>query len=703
MQITRAVIGTLAALAVCGAGCNRPLASHAGAPDASGVGGASAAGGSATGAGGSQGAAGGAAGGSATGAGGSQGATGGAGGTAGSGTFTAVDPQVSRTWRWSSCGSIPPMTASAVQAIFPPAGDALAVLYDDGRVLLYPKDGNAAPQLLRPPGTPPTGIVFSLDGSELAEVSAGAVAVRDVATGTLVRNMTVSGACTGDAVRFSVEGDHVLAWDDRSLCVWQTANGSLVGHWAGNFFSAGMKNGQILTAEGTPGSVRSRSLSGTNITDIALELPSGAVTPSIDVATTVSPRVDTIAGFVIGSTRLGNLWSAGGKLISSFTTGDNIYGDAIYSESGALVLLANQVVDVASNLHWTNSAVDDSNTTTLSATGMLVAGLSPVDGAYSAAFIAENGNPDTRRLFGSLPPADPSSSPSTSLPTVLSVSPDGAKLATASLTPEYSLLWRLSAGFAASVPIRSIGQGIPLEASFSADSREVAYSGDGWGIFSAGDGSFLYTNVPPPIVAANCWFISARFSVGGPWLAIGTYGAAINVVTRDDLQFVAALPTARCRARSSFNGDGSLVAVSGPEVYRTSDWSLVWPSQIVAEPSQLLNAPSEDYFRDAQFAPGGQTLLVSRCDGPGPATGCVHALQAVSNGALVEQLPQLTASRARFSGEGNWVVSGPTVLHVPTNESVTFDPNATLSTFAPNGDIIAILKDDTLTRYCRTP
>jgi hypothetical protein len=688
MQITRAVMGTLAALAVCGAGCNRPLASHAGGPDASGVGGASAAGG--------------AAGGSATGAGGSQGATGGAGGTAGAGTFTAVDPQVSRTWRWSSCGSIPPMTASAVQAIFPPAGDALAVLYDDGRVLLYPKDGNAAPQLLRPQGTPPTGIVFSLDGSELAEVSAGAVAVRDVATGTLVRNMTASSACTGNAVRFSVEGDHVLAWNDKSLCVWQTADGSLVGHWAGNFISAGMKNGQILTAEGTPGSVRSRSLSATNITDIALELPPGAVTPSIDVATSVSPRVDTIAGFVIGSTRLGNLWSAGGKLIASFTTVDNIYGDAIYSESGALVLLANQVVDVASNLHWTNTAVDDSNTTTLSATGMLVAGLSPVDGAYSAAFIAENGNPNTRRLFGSLPPGDPSSS-STSLPTVLSVSPDGARLATASLTPEYSLLWRLSAGFAASVPIRSIGQGIPLEASFSADSREVAYSGDGWGIFSAGDGSFLYTNVPPPIVDLDCWFTSARFSVGGPWLAIGTYGATMNIVTRDDLKFVAALPTARCRARSSFNGDGSLVAVSGPEVYRTSDWSLVWPSQIVAEPSQLLNAPSEDYFRDAQFAPGGQTLLVSRCDGPGSATGCVHALQAVSNGALVEQLPQLTASRARFSGEGNWVVSGPTVLHLPTNESVTFDPNATLSTFAPNGDIIAILKDDTLTRYCRTP
>src|SRR5450432_4283501 len=189
MQITRAVIGTLAALAVCGAGCNRPLASHAGAPDARGVGGDSAAGGSATGAGGSQGAAGGAAGGSATGAGGSQGATGGAGGTAGSGTFTAVDPQVSRTWRWSSCGSIPPMTASAVQAIFPPAGDALAVLYDDGRVLLHPRQEGAAPKVLRPTGGPPTSIAFSLDGTNLAEVAAGVVRLRDVATGSTLRNM----------------------------------------------------------------------------------------------------------------------------------------------------------------------------------------------------------------------------------------------------------------------------------------------------------------------------------------------------------------------------------------------------------------------------------------------------------------------------------------------------------------------------------
>jgi len=48
-------------------------------------------------------------------------------------------------------------------------------------------------------------------------------------------------------------------------------------------------------------------------------------------------------------------------------------------------------------------------------------------------------------------------------------------------------------------------------------------------------------------------------------------------------------------------------------------------------------------------------------------------------------------------------VSGSTALHLPTNESLTFDPAATLSAFAPNGDIVAILSDNTIARYCRTP
>jgi hypothetical protein len=84
-------------------------------------------------------------------------------------------------------------------------------------------------------------------------------------------------------------------------------------------------------------------------------------------------------------------------------------------------------------------------------------------------------------------------------------------------------------------------------------------------------------------------------------------------------------------------------------------------------------------------------------------SGCAHELRAVSDGALIQKLPEINGTRARFSGEGNWIVSGNTALHVPTSETVVFDPAATLSTFAPNGDIIAVLADSTLARYCRTP
>jgi hypothetical protein len=95
--------------------------------------------------------------------------------------------------------------------------------------------------------------------------------------------------------------------------------------------------------------------------------------------------------------------------------------------------------------------------------------------------------------------------------------------------------------------------------------------------------------------------------------------------------------------------------------------------------------------------------LVSRCDAPAGGIGCTHALHAVSDGTLIQQLPELKGARARFSGEGNWLVSGNTALHVPTNETVVFAPTAELSTFAPNGDIIAVLEGSTLARYCRTP
>jgi len=55
-----------------------------------------------------------------------------------------------------------------------------------------------------------------------------------------------------------------------------------------------------------------------------------------------------------------------------------------------------------------------------------------------------------------------------------------------------------------------------------------------------------------------------------------------------------------------------------------------------------------------------------------------------------------------FSPDGSWVVSGTTLLHLADNEQRVFDSLSVLATFAPNGDIIAVLTDNSLARYCLT-
>lgn len=631
----------------------------------------------------------------------------GAGGRATSGApgaipFVPVDPQVSRQWRWQPCGSIPPMTASVVQAIFPPSGDALAVLYDDGRVLLYPADDSVAPRSLRPTdgGAPPVSIAFSLDGRWLAEMAAGVVRVRDVATGAVAQEMKASSACTGgNSLRFSAEGDYVLAWDETSLCGWQMTDGALAFQLPGNFASAAMKGGRILASERSSAAprVESWSLPGLVPSEIALEVSAATALAGLQ-GVVVSPRADTIVGLAVYPDRLSQLWSADGALLASFPSvllTDPKFGILVYSGSGALVLIGNEVVDVASLQHWTNTAVDDETPTSIDETGRQIAGV-----PYPMARRAQSGAPAARRLFGSLPASRPSSPGR--LPSSLSVSTDGARLATA--TSDGVLLWRVAPSFGASVPIRQLAQESPLEVSFSVSSGEVLSSGDGWAVFSSDDGSLRDLGPvafqPPGASPVDCVFTVARFSNDGNWLALGGNSPAVRILARSGLQPVTALPTGHCMDRGSFSSDARLLALPGPELYRTSDWSLVWPAQIVPTPAATAGT---DLFRDVEFSPGGDTLLVSGCAGLDSGTACTHALHSVSDGALIRNLPELGATRAHFSGEGNWIVSGNTALHVPTRESVVFDATATISTFTPNGDIVAILGDDTLARYCRTP
>ncbi len=75
------------------------------------------------------------------------------------------------------------------------------------------------------------------------------------------------------------------------------------------------------------------------------------------------------------------------------------------------------------------------------------------------------------------------------------------------------------------------------------------------------------------------------------------------------------VPSARCDGRAAFNADESLMATTGPELYRTSDWTRIWPATVI---SPVIQGQRRDDspFGDVQFLPGGRELLISLCGRP---------------------------------------------------------------------------------------
>lgn len=188
---------------------------------------------------------------------------------------------------------------------------------------------------------------------------------------------------------------------------------------------------------------------------------------------------------------------------------------------------------------------------------------------------------------------------------------------------------------------------------------------------------------------------SARLSPQGDRLLVGGhYGFAVDTNTNININPVFMyLPALACNARAAYSEDGALVATSEPRLFSASDFAPIWTAAGTSD------AGDGDFLDDVQFRPNASELLVSHVG----SSSHVHALYSLTDGSLLRAVPELQGSRAKFSPEGNWVVSGATLLHLPDGEQRAFDPQSVLATFAPNGDIVALLADGSLTRYCRAP
>jgi DNA-binding beta-propeller fold protein YncE len=620
------------------------------------------------------------------------------GGAPGSTLPPAADSQISQTWRWYACGVIPPYDSVALQAVFPRGGTDLGVLYNDGRVVLHPLSARTPQRLLRPAGSPPDSIAFSPDSSQLAEVKAGVVQIHLLADSTPLSPMAVDPDCTGKVVRFSAEGGQVLAWDGASLCVWQIGSGQLIRKIAGNFSSAALSGGRLLAAEfGSPPTLTSWDLASGTRTAVELQLPAGTRPISDDSwGIVISPRADALgAGSVLANARQTALWSADGSLRGLFPA-EHTDARVVFSESGAFASAGDVIVDLASNrsrFTLPYGALAD----TVDDAGERVAFVEQLADSKAAAQVLDLNGADDSRFFGMLL--------ENTYVNGLAVSPDGSRLIVAGFG---SLLWRLAPDIGASEAIQPLQVSIALAANFTADGQKVLVSGDGWGVFSAQDGAdFAFPLAPPPptvpSTSFDCIHTSARISSTGRWLAYGHYGASISIVSWSSCQTsVLDIPTARCDAETAFSKDDTLMATSGPELYRTSDWSLVWAAGLPDAPTA---SNSSNLFQDVQFTPDGQALLVTKCAGQGDVSSisCTHTLHSLANGSVIQVLPALHSPGASFSPGGAWVTAGGTALHVASGQSFIFRPNTILSTFTPDGDIIGIDQHHAITKFCRTP
>jgi hypothetical protein len=609
----------------------------------------------------------------------------------------AVDPSVSGQWSWQECGSIAP-TPLSTQAQFLPSGE-LVVSYVDGSILVHSASTwRPVRQLAAANGTAATFGV-SLDGTLLATTSAQPqpILLLSTADGSNVLNLVQPPECALGAIQFSAEGDYVFETGGNSTCIWRTSDGSLVAEMPGALSSAAIRMGQLVAVDNgasnestsqpalltytlPPAACAAPCPAPVQGPNVPLDLPPGWVLRPFMLR--VSPRADSVAGEAVSPNAAGSaLWSADGSLAySSFSQPARL---TVFSPGGERVLLTDRVVNVVSfavESVLTQQAIDD-DYSAIDSSGQLAA-VWTIPSGQVALFDLPSGDP--LEVLGAIPIPTPIDGQTNDM----AASADGTHFLVG------TMMWRIDPDFVQSNIVSIQQSGIRLDDAFSPDGTEYVVSGDLFdGIESTDTGALLdQPNAPPPGVP-DCFVTGARLSPHNDWFLVGADDNSVHVLNISDNTQVARLPTAGCDGRAVFNGDETLVVTTDPALYRVSDWSAVWNSASADDAGS-----GGGLWDDVQIRPNASEILVSHC----ATASCLHALFSLTDGNVLQSLSELTGRRAKFSPEGNWVVSGTTLLHLPDGQQRVLDPAAVLAAFVPDGDVIALLADNTLARYCRT-
>ncbi|HEY8926175.1 MAG TPA: hypothetical protein VIU64_17455, partial [Polyangia bacterium] len=457
---------------------------------------------------------------------------------------------------------------------------------------------------------------------------------------------------------------------------------------SGSIAQATVRNGQLVTIaseDANPIEIVTRDFAGVEVSRVRLDLSLETNTRAL-----LSPAGDRVTT-TWGRTAL---WDAGtGKVVIDL---GYVFPNALsqFTPAGDAVLLGDGVFRTADGARVSTlppgSRAYDSQPTVLSADGRRLL-VMPIGGRTA---LIDLSRPGFAAVLG---PHLRQTAPMAI--ETLAISADASTLAAtyggvvfgfrlASRFEESRTLWTVYAGDQAFV------------GDISADGQWASAAGDNRALYGGSDGRVIWPQAAPRDV--KCFGSQLRISPRGKWAAGASYGQTMDVFSLAEAEggmpwkTAAQLPT-QCGDVAAFSRDERIMATSGPALYRvdaSGSWQPVW-TRFAGSPAVV------PILNDVHLTPDETAVLVSRCDGQ----TCLARLHDVATGAILRDLPELTAPRPSLSPEGSWIVAGATLLHLPSGDTRTLDSKRTIATavFTSGGDIIAGTKDGALVRYCRGP
>jgi WD40 repeat protein len=612
---------------------------------------------------------------------------------------------VSSEYAWTECGRIyasPPQVAARYTA------DGSLVLTDESSRVMLRGPGEHAP--VRRIAGSARSFALSLDGSLLAIPALGGVELREVAEGDVKATLSPPAtACPSEHVRLSPTADLAMTYGATGICAWRVDGSRFLTHISGVVSSAAFHDDTIVavvvpsdTPSAKPAIVR-YDLAGAEIGRPALaKLADGF---SLSAWATVSPEGSKIAATASSAAGFSPLlFSAESGELLWQAEPDPEARSAVFSPAGDFVLMGGVFRVGDGTPLWQTPWVTSFPGSPAVAEDALA--LSPDGEEITARFgphfaSVRRGEALPRSLAAhTFDPGGRGVNPLRSL----ALTPDGATLLSVG---REALRWQLAPSFADSSPSLVLTSTPYLSrAEISPDGRWAAFAGDGRFVQSLENPGKVSFPAPAPVTDDQglCVWLQFRFSPDGQWLLGSSYDHALELYQVADLGSFSGMGASPAPVwQSGETGCPTLAALPrGLPAPITNDHQDAsdWPA--LRGEGQ---APSfgRGPFDDLVIAPDGNDAIASgHCRAVIDDLGATEQCFTQPSSDRWEALPEQMAPYPAFSPEGNWVVAGPTLVHLPTGETRVFDADARVAIFTPEGDIIAGERSGDLARYCRS-